>query len=145
MNNSRLAIVAALVLALLVLTATVTGVVESAKRTAIPKQLTGSWSDTTGAGGFSVSPSGKVEVDDWHAYYARFSRVTKHRLSISSTTSQGPPYGVLWSCYGTGTYRWTVLNHGDVIGEPGHQLKLTKIHDPCKDRVDRFAGTWWRT
>jgi hypothetical protein len=133
---------AALVLALLVLAAIVTGVAASAATTVIPKQLTGSW----GRGAdpeMAVSPRGKVEIYDFGVYHARFSRVTKHRLSISVETLPGGPLPA--SCSGTGTYRWTIANHGDVLHEPGHQLKLTKIHDACERRVGQFAGIWFGT
>ena len=114
----------------------------SAAKTVIPKQLTGSW----GRGAdpeMVVSPRGRVEIYDFGVYHARFSRVTKHRLSISVETLPGPPLPA--SCSGTGTYRWTTLNLGDVIGEPGHELTLTKIHDACKDRVGQLAGIWFGT
>ena len=124
---------AVLLLALLVLAAIVTGVASSASKTVIPKQLTGSW----GRGAdpeMLISPRGKVTILEIAVYHARFSRVTARRLSISG-----------YSCSGTGTYGWTILNHGDVIGEPGHELKLKKIHDACKDRVRQFAGKWFKT
>jgi hypothetical protein len=114
----------------------------SATETAIPKQLTGDWSQNQFRG-ISVSPRGEVEISDFRVYHARFSRVTKHRLSISGGTLPGPPLRA--SCSGTGTYRWTILNHGDVTGEAGHELKLTKIHDTCKRRVGQFAGIWFGT
>ena len=132
---------AGIVLALLVLAAIVTGVAASAATTVIPKQLTGSW----GRGAdpeMAVSPRGKVEIYDFGVYHARFSRVTKHRLSISVETLPGGPLPA--SCSGTGTYRWTILNHGDVIGEPGHELTLKKIHDACKGRIDLFARRWFK-
>jgi hypothetical protein len=123
---------AALVLALLVLAAIVTGVAASATKTVIPKQLTGSWS-RLGIGGITVSPRGRVTINPFGTDHARFSHVTAQRLNISR-----------YSCSGTGTYRWTILNHGDVIGEPGHELKLTKIHDACKQRVGLFSGRWFK-
>jgi hypothetical protein len=123
---------AGLLLALFVLAAIITGVAASATTTVIPKQLTGDWSKNQGLG-ISVSPQGTVKWNDFRVYHARFSHVTKHRLSISG-----------YSCSGTGTYRWTILNHGDVIGEPGHELKLKKIHDACKGRVGVFAGRWFK-
>jgi len=135
---------AALVLALLVLAAIVTGVAWSTATTVIPKQLTGHWTrPVTDGAGFSVNPRGKVTMTPGFIHYrARFSRVTKHRLSISrqGLAAGGPS---LWSCSGTGTYRWTTakIPYGDIY-KPGHQLTLTKIHDACKDRVRVFAGRW---
>jgi len=123
---------AALLLALLVLAATVTGVAASATNTVIPKQLTGDWSKDQYLG-ISVSPRGTVEWNDFRVYHARFSHVTTHRLSISGD-----------SCSAAGTYRWTILNHGDVIGEPGRELKLKKMRDACKARVHLFAGRWFK-
>jgi hypothetical protein len=84
-----------LVLALLVLAAIVTGVTESAAKTAIPKQLTGKWEGQNGVR-MVVGPRGKVNVSKaminragW--YHAKFSRVTAHgqhgRLSISGIPS----------------------------------------------------------
>jgi len=119
---------AALVLALLVLAAIVTGVAASATNTAIPKQLKGKWR-RNGDVMTVHSKDGSVVFD---TASARFSHVTAHRLTISGPTSISGPV-----CSGTGTYRW------DVIGEPGHELKLTKIHDECKDRVRQFAGRWF--
>ena len=119
-------------------TRAVTGrVAASAATTVIPKQLTGDW--WQGREMF-VGPRGKVAIYDMQAVHARFSRVTAHRLSISGGTLPGLPLPA--SCSGAGTYRWTVLNHGDVIGEPGHELKLKKIHDACKQRVG-LAGIWF--
>ena len=139
MNNSRLAIVAALVLPLLVLAAIVTGVAASAANTVIPKQLTGRW-ESGNATVMVVGPRGKVNISKaminkrgW--YHAKFSRVTAHRLSIS-----GPR-----SCSGTGTYRW-----GFHTGL-GAWLFFTKIHDACKQRVnlltsdDHWTGGAWGT
>jgi hypothetical protein len=120
---------AALVLALLVLAAIVTGVAASATKTVIPKQLTGKWRRngvmmTVNSKGGSVG----IGTDS-----ARFSHVTAHRLTISGPTSIS---GAV--CSGTGTYRWKI-HHGAVILE----LKLTKIHDGCKDRVRQSAGVWF--
>jgi len=119
---------AAIVLALLVLAAIVTGVAASAANTVIPKQLSGRW----GRGGdktdvlMVVSPRGKVDIND--TYHAKFSRVTAHRLSI----------GGIPSCSGTGTYRWKFTNHQ----HSSDKLKLTKIHDACQVRVGLFSGIW---
>ena len=124
---------AALVLALLVLAAMVTGVAVSAADTVVPKRLTGDWSrnqDLT----IHVSPRGKVEWSSFFLQHARFSRVTAHRLNISR-----------YSCARTGTYRWTittrVLDPGIVVEQ---DLSLKKIHDTCTDRVRMFAGRWYR-
>jgi len=131
---------AALVPALLVLAAIVTGVAASATETLIPKQLTGTWSrlGPPGEDRITVSPRGKITFP-LRTDHARFSHVTAHRLSISgpgSIVDPGP-------CSRTGTYRWTIakIPYGDVY-KPGHQLTLTKIHDACKDRVRHFAGRW---
>ena len=117
---------ATVVLALLVLAATVTGVA-SATRTAVPKQLTGKWIRngwgttiySSGLGGIGSGLSGG-DVE--------FSRVTAHRLTFGG----GP---VSASCSGNGRYRWKVANR---------KLKLTTIHDACKPRVHVLAGIWWR-
>jgi hypothetical protein len=124
---------AALVLALLVLAAIVTGVAASATTTAIPKQLTGRWERNDRS--MRVYSFGEVPVwssegrelgnDTW------FSRVTAHRLTIRG--------GI---CSGTGTYRWTTIKSLAALG--GAQLKLKKIHDACEARVNLFVGTWWR-
>ena len=106
----------------------------------LPKQLTGGWSrlGKPGVDSISVGPRGKVT---WPlaTVHARFSRVTAHRLSISSPASITDP----GPCSRTGTYRWTIakIPYGDIY-EPGHQLTLTKIHDACKDRVRQYAGHW---
>jgi hypothetical protein len=133
----------ALVLALFVLAAIVTGVAESATKTAIPKQLTGDWRRNDGKG-LVVGSRGKVKVisDPGNlaeaAVYvnAKFLHVTAHRLSISG----------LPSCSGTGTYRWTIrIGHLPGSLNRGYILRLTKIHDACKARVGRFAADiWWR-
>ena len=119
---------AALVLALLVLAAIVTGVAASATNTVIPKQLTGRW-ESGNATVMVVGPRGKVNISKaminkagW--YHAKFSRVTAQRLSIS-----GPR-----SCSGTGTYRW-----GFHISL-GSWLFFTKIHDACKQRVNLLTS-----
>jgi len=119
----------ALVLALLVLAAIVTGVAASATTTAIPNQLTGSWQRENMVLTMVVSPQGKVKLYELGVRHARFSAVTAHRLDISG-----------YSCSGTGTYRWTITK--GVAGSGHAQLKLKKIHDACKSRVDQFAGTW---
>jgi len=129
---------AALVLALLLLAASVTGVAVSATKTVVPKQLTGKWGLLVPQAVMVVGPRGNVSLSKgapWHKagwYHARFSRVTaqKHhgRLSIS-----GPR-----SCSGTGTYSWKISrergwNHG-------YQLAFTKINDACKLRVNLWTG-----
>jgi len=115
---------AALVLALVMLAAIVTGVAASATKTAIPKQLTGTWSGpgtlltirSNGKGGFAQGlGAGDME----------FSRVAAHRLAIRG--------GACWSA--TGIYHWKVANR---------KLTLTKIHDACKSRVAWLPGTWRR-
>ena len=129
-NGSR----AALVLALLVLAAIVTGVAESAAKTAIPKRLTGTWERNNGGKVLmEVGSRGKVSVGrSWSVrYHTKFSHVTAHRLSIS-----GIP-----SCSGTGTYRWNLP--GDLSGGPS-PLTIKKIHDACKPRVDLFEASDWQ-
>jgi hypothetical protein len=125
---------AALVLALLVLAAIVTGVASSAATTVIPKQLSGRWGREHQTVLMVVSSGGKVEIND--TYHTTFSRVTAHRLTISyvpSLTVSDVP-----SCNRTGTYRWKFTNHQ----HSSDKLTLTKIHDACKARVHLFAGMW---
>jgi hypothetical protein len=64
-------------------------------------------------------------------YHTNFSHVnvTAHRLTIS-----GPR-----SCSGAGTYGWTIYNKAFT----GWLLRLTKIHDSCKARVNLFAHDDW--
>ena len=120
---------AALVLALLVLAATVTGVAASATTTAVPKWLIGKWESGNGTL-MVVGPRGKVNFSKtainkagwWHA---RFSHVTAHRLSI-----RGPR-----SCSGTGTYTWTFSGMGPTT--------FHKIHDACKLRVGVLLHDNW--
>jgi len=129
---------AALVLALLVLAAIVTGVAASAATTVIPRQLTGKWGLPNPQLVMVVGPRGKVNISKgapWHKagwYHTKFSRVTAHkhhgRLSIS-----GPR-----SCSGTGTYSWKIWYEGP-LGR-GYQLAFTKIHDACKLRVNLWTG-----
>src|SRR5262249_26839347 len=120
---------AALVLALLVLAVIVTGVAASATNTVIPKRLTGSWGRQN-AWWMVVSTEGKVKIDAGAVYHAKFSRVTAHRLTVS-----GVP-----SCSGTGTYRWTITKD---MFSGSDLLKLTKIHDACKPRVNMFTHQSW--
>jgi hypothetical protein len=126
--------VAALVLAPLVLAAMPSGVAASAAKAAPPTPLTGRWARPDwGDALLFVRPRGKVEIRENGWYHARFKGVTGHRLRIS-----GIP-----SCSGTGTYRWTITNHQS--WSQSYQLKLTKIHDACKLRVNLLAArTWWR-
>jgi hypothetical protein len=135
---------AALVLALLVLAAIVTGVAASATKTAIPEKLTGKWAQYNWgpARVMVIGPRGKVNMKvgtRW--YYMTFSHVNvtankyKHhgRLTIS-----GPR-----SCSGTGTYRWTILKPGGALSNhAGWGLRLKKIHDACKARVNLFPYDW---
>ena len=131
---------AALVLALFVLPAIVTGVAASATTTAIPKQLTGKWDRFNWDGGMmAVGRRGKVNItkggNNPRRYYTKFSRVnvTAHRLTIS-----GPR-----SCSGTGTYGWTIYQGQALSNMQGWRLRLTKIHDACKARVNLFAHNNW--
>jgi len=123
---------ATLVLALLVLTAIVTGVAESAPKTAVPEKMTGRWERGDGEV-MVVGPGGKVNISKaminkagW--YHTKFSHITAHRLNIS-----GPR-----SCSGTGTYRWGIIHR---TWPGGYLFKLTKIHDACKLRVNLMIET----
>jgi len=118
---------AALVLAPLLLAAVVTEVAASATTTVVPQKMTGRWERGDGTV-IVVGPRGKVNISKgiinksgW--FHTTFSHVTAHRLSIS-----GPR-----SCSGTGTYRWGIIHR---TWPGGYLFKLTKIHDPCKLRVD---------
>ena len=64
--------------------------------------------------------------------YAEFSHVTAHRLTISFMPGQD--VSEFPSCTQTGTYHWKTKGTWP--------LKLLKIHDACKPRVDVFAGNW---
>jgi hypothetical protein len=77
-----------------------------------------------------VSSRGKVEINADAVYHAKFSRVMAHRLTVS-----GVP-----SCSGTGTYRWTITKD---MFRGGDQLKLRKIHDACKPRVNLLTDLSW--
>jgi hypothetical protein len=119
----------ALLLALLVLAAIVTGVGASAATTAPPTSLTGSWARPNwGDDLLFVRPRGKVEIRDngWH--HARFWRVSAHRLRISG----------IRPCSGTGTYSWTITKFEKGLSG-GYQLKFKVIHDACKLRVSLLA------
>ena len=102
---------AALVLALLVLAAIVTGVAESAAKTAIPKQLTGRWGREKQTMLMVVSSRGKVDWND--TYHAELSHVTAHRLTLSYvpglTVSNEPSCNrTSTTCFRAGeTQRWT--------------------------------------
>ena len=142
----------ALLLALLVLAAIVTGVAASATKTVVPKQMAWRWNvsiPNQGSGAalkMLVSRRGRVEIDRLcSAYgpptctpyvdYAEFSHVTTHRLSIS-----GIP-----SCSGTGRYRWTIMLGYIGMGGRAYTFRFTKIHDACQARVNLFAhNDWWR-
>jgi len=118
---------AALLLALLVLAAIVTGVAASATKTAIPEKMAGKWVFGDGKV-MVVGPRGKVEIRQGGWYRASFSHVTTHekhgwdewygRLSVNG----------IRSCSGTGRYRWTVSHQPFQRGV----FRLTKIHDACK-------------
>ena len=125
---------AAILLALFVVAAIVTGVAASATTTAVPKQLTGWWKREGVL--IWVGSSGTVTlIPGFGGYEMEFSRVTAHRLTVSGSLFDGK--GGLVSCSGTtDRYRWKVASH---------QLKLTKIHDACRPRVNMFAGVWGRT
>jgi hypothetical protein len=138
----------ALVLALLMLTAMITGVVAaSGTKPTIPERLTGKWDRFNWGGGMMVvGRRGKVNVTNGgntpHRYHAKFSQVKRsslpryvrvHRLIIS-----GPR-----SCSGTGTYGWTIYQGRPMTNMQGWRLRLTKIHDACKARVNLFAHNNW--
>ena len=136
---------AALVLALLVLAAIVTGVAASATKTAPPTPLTGRWARPNWGGDLLfIRPRGKVEIRDGGWYFARIKRGAAHRLRISG----------IRSCSGTGTYRWTITYHGDFLSSKnGYELTFKKIDDACKLRVNLLAvnsnvhkdNSWWRS
>jgi hypothetical protein len=121
---------APLVLALLVLTAIVTGVAASAANTVIPERLTGRWARGDTPTLMVVGTRGKVEINADAVYHAKFSRVTTRRLRII-----GIP-----SCSGTGTYRWTITKD---LFRGFDQLKLKQIHDACKPRVNLLTDLGW--
>ena len=102
MNRRNRLRCAALVLALLMLAAIVTGVAAAATKTAIPKQLTGNWYRpshrgwvltvrSNGKGGFTQGLGGGD---------LEFSPVAAHRLAIRG--------GACWSP--AGTYHWKVAS-----------------------------------
>jgi hypothetical protein len=123
---------AALVLALLVLAAIVTAVAASATSTAVPRQLTGSWSTQDGFARMFVSPRGKVKVYDLATNYYRFSHITADKLSISGTLA----------CSGTGRYRWKITNGRLEGNKPFYVLRIKKIHDACQDRGVFTRNMW---
>jgi hypothetical protein len=125
---------AALVLALLALAATITGVAASATTTAMPKKMTGKWNRDDGQV-MVVGPRGNVNFlrerygskAGW--FHTKFSHVTAHRLTIS-----GPR-----SCSGTATYRWGIARHG-TLGGNSYRLEFKKLHDACVLRVELMIG-----
>jgi hypothetical protein len=140
---------AALVLALLVLAAIVTGVTASAAKTVVPNQLIGNWD---GPQQMVIGPRGKVEIKKhvgW--YHARFSQIAaheKHREWVGRLSISG-----IRSCSGTGTYRWKITNRGSISGGRTYVLKFTEIQDECEPRVNLLAPvnmvapadeSWWR-
>jgi hypothetical protein len=134
---------AALVLALLVLAATVTGVAASVTTTAVPKQLTGNWEGPYWPSQMVIGPRGKVEIGAGRGYHGKFSHVTAHKKHgrdewVGRLTISGIP-----SCSGTGTYRWTITNQGSLSGGHTYVLKFTEIHDPCQLRVNLLTGNRW--
>ena len=124
--------VAALVLALLVLAATVTGIAASATKTVVPNQLTGRW------GGMVVGRRGKVTIHRDRWYHLKISHVTTHSgwgwLIISGMPSCSGKGS------GTGTYGWYV--HPHLAG--GEYLSFNKVQDACKQRVHllNIGGGW---
>ena len=128
---------AALLLALLVLAASVTGVAAPAAKTVVPKQLQGNWKRNGWAIHVYSSGYAEVFVRSVDGGPALFSRVTAHRLTIGDLTVMSS------SCSGpTGTYRWTIAQRPPLRKA---QLKLKKIHDVCKLRGNLFTGTWSKT
>jgi hypothetical protein len=84
-----------------------------------------------------VGPRSKVNVKvgtSW--YYAMFSHVnvTAHQLTIS---------GLRRSCSGTGTSGWKIYQGRPLSNSAGWRLRLTKIRDACKARVNLFAPHNW--
>jgi hypothetical protein len=138
-RRSRLRRVA-LVLALIVLAAIVTGIAASATSTVVPNQLTGKygltgrWALLYGGTVMVVGPRGNVTIHRgrWW-YHAKFLRVTEHGLAPQGRMSiSGGPR----SCSGTGTYAWAQW-YGLT---PGQFLHFTTIHDACKPRVDLLGS-----
>jgi hypothetical protein len=115
----------ALLLALLVLAAIVTGVAASATKTVVPKQMTGRW-----GGGMVVGRRGKVTIHQGHWYQLKISHVTTHSgwgwLIISGMPSCSGKGS------GTGTYGWYI--HPHLAG--GEWLSFNKVEDACKQRVN---------
>jgi hypothetical protein len=129
---------AALLLALLVLLAIVTGVAASATKTWPPTPLTGRWARPNwGDNLLFVRPRGKVEISDGGWFFARIKRGAAHQLRISG----------IRSCSGTGTYRWGITDHYQGLSSHyGYKLSFKKIHDACKLRVNLLrAHAWWRS
>jgi hypothetical protein len=134
---------AAIVLALLVFAAIVTGVAQSTATTAVPKLLAGNWEGPYWPRQMVIGARGKVEIGAGRGYHGEFSHVTAHkkhgrdewvgRLSISG----------IRSCSGTGTYRWTITNLRSLSGGSSCFLKFTEIHDACQLRVNLLTGNRW--
>lgn len=127
---------AALVLALLVLAASVTGVAHPAATTAVPKLLTGKWEGPPhGPQQMVIGPRGKVAIRAGRGYHARFSHVRAIRASRAPDEWAGRlTISGIRSCSGTGTYRWTITNSGSLSGGSTYVLKFTEIDDPCNLR-----------
>jgi hypothetical protein len=123
----------ALVLALLVLAAIVSGVATSATTTVIPKRLAGRWERgdgevmVVGRRGWVSFNSVLLNKPGWS--HAEFLHGMRFRLNII-----GPKV-----CSGTGTYRWTITDDGFI----GDQLNFKKIHDACKLRVSLLTSDYW--
>ena len=124
---------AALVLALLVLAASVSGVAGSATKTVVPGQLTGRWALPFSRTVMVVGPRGKVNIHHERWYHAKFLRVTEYGLApLGWLTISGGPR----SCSGTGKYSWKTWD-----GLTGRFfLHFRTIHDPCKPRVDLLGS-----
>jgi hypothetical protein len=131
MNRTNRLRRAALVLALLVLAAIVTGVAASATKTVVPNQLTGRW------GGMVVGRRGKVSIHRDRWYHLKISHVTTHAgwgwLSISGMPSCSGTGS------GTGTYGWSI---GFSLAGGGERLNFKKVQDACKQRVQLLDTSW---
>jgi hypothetical protein len=113
----------------------------SATTTAFPKQLTGKWVNTNEgpARVMVIGRRGKVNNRlGARRYYMTFSQVNVTDKRHGRLTMSGPR-----SCSGTGRYGWTILKPGPALStHSGWGLRLTKIHDACKARVDLFRFYW---
>jgi hypothetical protein len=114
---------AALLLALLVLAAIVTGVAASATNTVVPNQLTGRWGEMV------VGRRGEVTIrrDRW--YHLKVLHVSSQKFGQRGwLVISGMP-----SCSGTvGAYGWWIGGH---LFHGGEWLNFKPIQDACKQRL----------